>query len=141
MAAAFIGIGSNLGLRRDNINKAILYLKNTSGVIVDKISSLLESVPYEASGSDYLNGVIKIETNLSAKDLLRKLQGIERRLGRIRTFKNASRIIDLDILLYDDKVIDEKDLKIPHPLMFKRPFVMEPLLEIAPDIKKLINNL
>ncbi|UCD15056.1 MAG: 2-amino-4-hydroxy-6-hydroxymethyldihydropteridine diphosphokinase, partial [Candidatus Omnitrophota bacterium] len=83
----------------------------------------------------YLNGVVKIKTHLSARHLLNVLQTIEKRLGRRQLIKNGPRPIDLDILLYGDEVFRERDLVIPHPRMRKRAFVMNPLLEIEPDIK------
>jgi len=131
MPVVFIGLGSNLGDREDYINKAINCLKETSNITVEKVSSIIETEPQDAAGQGkYLNAVIKLETNFAALDLLKKMQSIEDSLGRVRTFKNASRTIDLDILLYGEEVIDEPELKIPHPRMFERKFVIEPLLEI-----------
>lgn len=137
MAVVFIGIGSNLGDRLENINRAIFYLRNSRDIRVEKVSSLLESKSYLVPGPDYLNGVIKITTELKPEDLLAVLQKIEKKLGRKRPFKNAPRTIDLDILLYGDKVVEQPNLKIPHPRMSEREFVMKPLLEIEPDIKKI----
>jgi len=131
MPVVFIGLGSNLGDREDYINKAINCLKETSNITVEKVSSIIETEPQDAAGQEkYLNAVIKLETNFAALDLLKKMQSIEDSLGRVRTFKNAPRTIDLDILLYGEEVIDEPELKIPHPRMFERKFVIEPLLEI-----------
>ena len=133
MPVVFIGLGSNLGDREDYINRAINCLKETSNITVEKISSIIETEPQDAAGQGkYLNAVIKLETNLAALDLLKKLQSIEDSLGRVRTFQNAPcpRTIDLDILLYGEEVIDEPELKVPHPRMFERKFVIEPLLEI-----------
>jgi len=130
MPAVFIGIGSNLGDRLANINNAINYLRSDKGIIVEKISSFIETAPVGAPGPEYLNGVIKITTDLPPKTLLIVLQNIEKKLGRYRPFKNAPRTIDLDILLYGGEVIDEPDLKIPHPRMYEREFVLKPLREI-----------
>ncbi len=136
MPIVFIGLGSNLGDRQDYINKAINCLKEISNTTVEKVSSIIETEPQDAAGQGkYLNAVIKLETNLAALDLLKELQGIENSLGRIRSFKNAPRRIDLDILLYGEEVIDESRLKVPHPRMFERRFVIEPLLEIEPKLK------
>ncbi|MFA6281761.1 MAG: 2-amino-4-hydroxy-6-hydroxymethyldihydropteridine diphosphokinase [Candidatus Omnitrophota bacterium] len=133
----YIGIGSNLGNRLENINKAIEFLKEDPRIEIVKISSIIETKP---SGGpvqgDYLNGVLKIKTGLAAVKLLLVLQGIERTLGRVRTVRNGPRTIDLDILLYGNEEINEVGLKIPHPRMFDRDFVMKPLLEIEPDILK-----
>ena len=141
MATVYLGIGSNLGNRTQNIEKAIECLKNTKGIAVDKVSTLSESKPHEATGPDYLNGVIKIQTSNPPKDLLVVLQKCEEKLGRKKTFKNAPRLIDLDILLYDDQIIDEPRLKVPHLRMFERDFVMRPLLEIEPQLEKTLQAL
>lgn len=137
----YIGIGSNLGNRLENINKAIEFLKENPGVKIVKISSIIETKP---SGGpvqgDYLNGVIKIKTDLTPARLLLILQGIERMLGRVRTVRDGPRTIDLDILLYGNEKINEPGLKIPHPRMLERDFVMKPLLEIEPNIMKQIGK-
>lgn len=136
MPVVFIGVGSNLGDREDYIIKAINCLKETSNITVGKISPIIETEPQDAVGQEkYLNAVIKLETNLAALDLLKELRSIEDSLGRIRSFKNAPRRIDLDILLYGEEAIDEPELKVPHPRMFERKFVIEPLLEIEPELK------
>ncbi len=142
MPVVFIGLGSNLGDREDCINKAIDCLKEASNITVEKVSSMIETEPQNATGQGkYLNAVIKLETNLVALDLLKEMQSIEDSLGRVRLFKNAPRTIDLDILLYGEEVIDEPELKVPHPRMFERKFVIEPLLEIEPELKnKLIKH-
>jgi 2-amino-4-hydroxy-6-hydroxymethyldihydropteridine diphosphokinase len=138
---AYIGIGSNLGDRPANIESAIAELKNRPGIAIEKISSIIETTPIggPAQGK-YLNGVIKIKTEISPRALLSILQNIENKLGRARTVKNGPRTIDLDILLYEDKAINEPDLKVPHPRMFEREFVMKPLLEIEPGILKRIKK-
>nr|MBU1328139.1 2-amino-4-hydroxy-6-hydroxymethyldihydropteridine diphosphokinase [Candidatus Omnitrophota bacterium] len=127
----YISIGSNLGDRAKYIENAIEKLKETKGVKVKRISSIYETEPVGGlRQGKYLNGAIEVETRLEPRELMVKLQGIEKQLGRIRTVKNASRTIDLDILLYGDKKIDEFDLKIPHPKMYEREFVMKPLKEL-----------
>ena len=136
MLAVFIGLGSNLGNREDYINQAIDYLRKNPNIIIGKISSIIETNPQGAvNQGKYLNAVIKLETNLSAFNLLKELQSIENSLGRVRSFKNAARTIDLDILLYGNEVTNQPQLKVPHPRMFERKFVIEPLLEIAPELK------
>jgi 2-amino-4-hydroxy-6-hydroxymethyldihydropteridine diphosphokinase len=142
MKEVFIGIGSNLGDREKNIKEAIKFLENNERIKVEKISSLIETEPQGGPPQpDYLNGVIKIKTDLSAQDLLCYLQEIERKLGRVRTVKNGPRIIDLDILLYGKEKIDEDNLKVPHPKMFERDFVLRPLFEIEPQIKSKLEGL
>ncbi len=131
----YIGIGSNLGDRAKYIENAIEKLKETKGIEVKKVSSIYETEPMGGpKQGKYLNGTIEIETLFEPRELMVKLQRIEKQLGRIRTVKNASRTIDLDILLYGDKKIDEPGLKIPHPRMWERDFVMKPLKEIYEGI-------
>jgi len=141
MAKVFIGVGSNLGERIEHINRAIDNLRNVPGIVVEKVSSIIETEPCDAPGqSKYLNAVLMISTDLGALELLRKLQDIEKDLGRVRSFRNASRTIDLDILLYDEKKIDEPGLTVPHPRMFERAFVTGPLLEIKPEFMEAIEK-
>jgi 2-amino-4-hydroxy-6-hydroxymethyldihydropteridine diphosphokinase len=133
----YIGIGSNFGDRSANITNAIKELKNYPDITIEKISSIIETEPIGGPPQpNYLNAVIKIKTDLAALKLLTTLQDIEKKLGRVRRVKNAAQPIDLDILLYGDQIIDEPDLKVPHPRMFEREFVMQPLLEIEPKIAK-----
>jgi len=127
----YIGVGSNLGDRKKHIEDAIEKLKNIEGVEVKRVSSIYETEPVGGpKQGKYLNGAIEIETGLGPRELLGKLQDIEKKLGRKKTVKNGPRTIDLDILLYGDNKIDEPDLKIPHPNMREREFVMKPLKEI-----------
>ncbi|MFC1667599.1 2-amino-4-hydroxy-6-hydroxymethyldihydropteridine diphosphokinase [Candidatus Omnitrophota bacterium] len=128
---SYIGIGSNLGDRRKNIENAIHYLRETSGIKVKKLSGVYETEPVGGPEQPkYLNGVIEIETDLDPRQLLLAMQKIEKLLGRKRTVGNGPRTIDLDILTYDDRQIDESDLKIPHPRMHERDFVQKPLRDI-----------
>jgi len=136
MITSFIGVGSNLGNRQDNITQAISYLKAEKGITVEKMSTLIETDPQGGPPQGkYLNGAIKIKTTLSAYGLLKVLHSIEDRLGRERLVRFGPRTIDLDILLYGDETIDEQDLIVPHPKMFERKFVLESLLEIEPELK------
>lgn len=134
---SYIGIGTNLGDRNQNIKTAIKKITKFGKII--KKSSIYETDPigYKNQGK-FLNLVIEIETELNPEKLLKTLQKIEKRMGRTRTFKNGPRIIDLDILLYNDEKIDKPTLKIPHPRMRKRKFVLKPLSEIWTQ-KKLKN--
>ena len=142
METAFIGVGSNLGERLNNIDRAVKHLQSYDGIYIEKVSSIIETEPESGpSQPHYLNGVIKIKTSLTPRQLLHTLQVVEAALGRKRTVKNGPRTIDLDILLYGDKIVKEKDLTIPHPRMFKRDFVMKPLLEVEPRITALTDNL
>ncbi len=134
MATVYIGIGSNLGNRRENCLHAIELLQK-KGIIVTKRSSLYETEPWGLKDQPrFLNMALEIETGLEPAALLRILKGVERELGREKSLKWAPRIIDLDILLFDNIILNEDNLKIPHPLMHKRDFVLRPLCEIAPNI-------
>lgn len=131
----YIGIGSNLGDREKNINDAIQRLREAEGVRVKKVSPLYEIEPMGGPMQPkYLNGVIEIETGLGPRQLLFVTQKIENELGRKRTVKNGPRTIDLDILTYGDKEINEPDLQIPHPRMSERDFVQRPLRDINGSI-------
>jgi 2-amino-4-hydroxy-6-hydroxymethyldihydropteridine diphosphokinase len=100
-------------------------------------SGLYRTEPIESSGPDYFNAVARVQTSLSARELLHALQAIENRLGRVRPagVVNAPRTMDLDLLLYDDLVCSDEELVVPHPRMHLRAFVLVPLLQIAPDIE------
>jgi 2-amino-4-hydroxy-6-hydroxymethyldihydropteridine diphosphokinase len=101
---------------------------------VQASSSLYRTAPIDSSGPDYLNAVARVDTQLSAPELLAALHAIEQAHGRERPYHNAPRTLDLDILLYGDTIIDTPDLHVPHPRMLARAFVLVPLLEIAADI-------
>ena len=130
---AYIGVGSNVGDRKDNCRKAIELLGETGRVL--SISSLYHSEPvgYKEQ-EDFINAVVSIETDLSATELLDACHVIEGRLGRKRTLRWGPRTIDLDILLYGDQIMNQPHLIIPHPLMATRKFVLAPLAEIAPEV-------
>jgi 2-amino-4-hydroxy-6-hydroxymethyldihydropteridine diphosphokinase len=133
MAIAYIGIGSNLGNRQKNCSRAIEMLE-TRGIVVKKRSSMYETKPRGvADQPQFINMALEVETGLEPYDLLRTLKDIERALGRRETSKWGPRIIDLDILLFNDLFLRDNSLQIPHPLMHERDFVLKPLCEIAPD--------
>jgi len=132
MTEAFIGIGSNLGDKKRYIDAAIDLMANLEKMKVDMVSPLYETEPVGGPKQGmYLNGVVRIETDYSPRELLDKLMEIETTLGRERTIKNGPRTIDLDILTYGDKEIEEKDLIIPHPRMNERDFVKIPLKDLV----------
>jgi 2-amino-4-hydroxy-6-hydroxymethyldihydropteridine diphosphokinase len=134
MPTVYLGIGSNLGDREDNCRKAIDLLME-SGLKVVKKSSMHETEPWGVKGQPrFINMAVETETELRPREMLNVLKAIEKRMGRVEAERYGPRIIDLDILLYDSLVIDEPDLKIPHPLMHEREFVLKPLSEIAPDV-------
>jgi len=136
MAFVYLGLGTNLGDKELNLKNAVMNLSLEVGSVI-RLSAFFASDPwgYE-SENEYLNAVVLVETNLSPFELLEKTQAIERRMGRTSktTAGYHDRMIDIDILLYDDLIIDQPDLKIPHPLMSQRNFVLVPLSEIAPGL-------
>jgi 2-amino-4-hydroxy-6-hydroxymethyldihydropteridine diphosphokinase len=135
MSVVYIGIGSNLGNRQENCLRAIELLQK-KGIIITKRSSLYETEPWGVKDQPlFINMAIEIETGLKPKVVLKILKDVEKEVGRGKSIKWGPRIIDLDILLFDNIVLNEDDLEIPHPLMHKRDFVLRPLCEIAPDIK------
>ncbi len=130
----FIGLGSNLGEPRDQIERAIADIGRLPETSLLASSAFYRSAPIGyLDQPDFVNAVIKIRTSLAPRQLLLALLGIERQHGRERTFSNAPRTLDLDVLLYDDIELREPGLAIPHPEMHRRAFVLQPLLEIAPD--------
>jgi len=134
VATVYIGIGSNLGNRQENCLRAIELLQK-KGIIVKKRSSLYETEPWGVKDQPlFLNMAIEVETKLNPEALLRILKDVEKEVGRKESTKWGPRIIDLDILLIDNIVLNKDNLKIPHPLMHKRDFVLRPLSEIAPNI-------
>ena len=131
----YIGIGSNAGNKRENFFEAVARLAKLPDTRVLKESSLYESEPLGDSQEWYVNGALEIETRFRPDMLLKKFKNIERAMGRKKIKKRwGARIIDLDILLYDSAVIKKKDLRIPHPEMPNRKFVLVPLGEIAPQV-------
>ena len=140
---SFIGLGANLGNRKQNIERALLEIAALNCTKVIKVSSLIETLPVggPTNQGKYLNGVVEIETGLKPEELLEALQLIEIKLKRVRKIPNGPRTIDLDILLYGKKKIKTKKLQIPHPRMSERYFVMKPLLEIAPLIGRVLEEL
>lgn len=134
MATAYVGIGSNLGEPRRQIEAALDELGRVPRTCVARRSSLYRSAPVgHADQPHFLNAVARLETGLAAEALLAELQDIERRHGRERSFANAPRTLDLDLLLYDGCVLDTTPLTLPHPRMHERAFVLAPLAEIAHD--------
>jgi 2-amino-4-hydroxy-6-hydroxymethyldihydropteridine diphosphokinase len=131
-----IGIGSNLGDRRANLAEAIERTGQLPGTRVVRASSLYESEPLGDAKTWFVNGAIELDTALAPEALLKKLQAIEEAMGRkrVKGKRWGSRIIDLDILLYDQDVIEKRALKIPHPELHKRRFVLLPLAELAPQV-------
>lgn len=131
---AYIGVGSNMGDRLANFRKAITLISELPDTRITGQSSLYETEPHGRARNWFLNGVISIETEMDATDLLKALQKIETAVGRKRdkSKTNVSRVIDLDILLYETEIFEQRNLKIPHPGLPARRFVLLPLSELAP---------
>ena len=133
MATIHIGIGSNLGNREENCVKATRFLLD-KGIIVTSMSSMIETEPWGVTDQQkFINTAIEAQTDLGPRELLDILKKIESDMDRQPSVKWGPRIIDLDILFYDDLVMKTDGLEIPHPYMNKRDFVLIPLAEIAPD--------
>lgn len=132
----YIGLGSNLENPLQQIKTAINDLQSLAGVTIISVSSLYQSPPMgPADQPDYINAVLSLETSLSPHQLLDTLQSVEQLHGRERKRHWGERTLDLDILLYGEQRIDDERLKIPHPGMHERAFVLFPLAEIAPEIE------
>ncbi len=129
----YLGLGTNVGERRANLRTALDYLNQL--VTITGVSSIYETDPVGyADQPRFWNIVAAAQTTLTPVDLLEQMIAIEKRMGRERTFRNAPRIIDIDILLYGAAVLNEPDLELPHPRMTERAFVLVPLVEIAPNL-------
>ena len=134
MHTAFIGLGSNLAQPADQILQAMQAIDSLPGTRLVARSNLYRSAPVGyLDQPDFVNAVVKVETLLTPIALLQALLALEQENGRTREFQNAPRTLDLDVLLYDDLQHHEQGLTVPHPQMHKRAFVLQPLLDIAPD--------
>ena len=134
LMAAYIGLGSNLGDRFRNLSGALERLSRIG--IVDAISAIYETKPWGVDGYQprYLNQVAAVNTTLDPLEVVAELLGIEHSLGRARREKNASRTLDLDLLLHGESVVNASGVSVPHPRLHERAFVLVPLSEIAPDV-------
>lgn len=138
MTLAYLGLGSNLGDRLNNLHRA-LNLVQERGSTIRATSSVYETTAVYLNESDppqpdFLNAVCAVDTELRVRELLSALKQIEREMGRVPSERWGPRIIDLDILLFGDEILEAEDLVIPHPELIKRNFVMIPLLEIIPGL-------
>jgi len=129
----YLALGSNMGNRLANLKTAINNL--TPQLAVKNKSSVYETPPWGfTEQAEFLNQVVMAETYLQPQALLGHLKRLETALGRVPNFQDGPRLIDIDILFYDDLIVDTPPLTIPHPRMYNRPFVLVPLAEIAPDL-------
>jgi 3-oxoacyl-[acyl-carrier protein] reductase len=135
MATAYIALGSNLGDRYATLSAAVRRLRAEPGLRVVATSGFYETAPVNCppGSGEFLNAVVAVETELDPLDLLHLLLRIERQFGRVRSEPNSPRTLDLDLILYDDRVITTPELTLPHPRMHERAFVLVPLAEIAPN--------
>lgn len=132
---AFVGVGANLGDARAQVLSGVAALRALPSTRCVACSSLYASAPLDASGPDFVNAVVELDTSLPADALLRALHAIEAQHGRVRSTRNAPRTLDLDLLLYGEQRSDDPCLRLPHPRLHERAFVLRPLLEIAPAIE------
>lgn len=136
MSIVYLGLGTNLGDKKQNLNRAVHQISLEVGCVLN-VSSIYQSKPWGFdSENDFLNAILLVQTGLTPLDLLEKTQQIERKLGRLSKIKKgySDRLIDIDILLYDNQVINLPQLIIPHKLLHKRDFVLMPLAELAPEL-------
>ena len=135
MPTAFLSLGSNLGDRLANLKRAIEKIEEPSQIMLTKVSPVYETEPVGRENQGwFLNLVLQVETSLEPFALLERLSSIEDQMGRKREKRWGSRNIDLDILLYDTRMVDSERLTIPHPRMHERRFVLVPLAQIAPKL-------
>ena len=136
MTRAYVGLGANVGNRRENLDRAVELLAAEPGVRVPAVSSVRETDPVDYEYQPrFLNAACAVETELGPRELLERLLAIERALGRERSGPRfGPRTIDLDLLLYGNETLDEPGLTVPHPRLAERLFVLEPLYELAPDL-------
>jgi 2-amino-4-hydroxy-6-hydroxymethyldihydropteridine diphosphokinase len=133
---AYLGLGGNVGNPRAAIDVALTNLADNPNIAVRGISSLYQTAPIGLTAQpDFVNAVASIETRLSPEDLLSTTLHLENLLGRVRTERWAPRVIDIDVLLYGDRVISTDCITVPHPRMHERAFVLVPLAELAPDLR------
>ena len=134
MTEIFVALGSNLGDRLANLGQALELLAREPGFVLRRCSDAYETEPVGPPQPKFLNAVAQLGSLLSPRETLKRLLAIEERMGRVRREKNGPREIDLDLLLFGDRRIDEPGLQVPHPRMHDRAFVLVPLAEIAPRL-------
>ena len=130
---AWLALGANLGDAQATIRQAIAAVQNWPHTRLLKASSLYRTAPVDADGPDYINAVVEVQTGLSPLELLHHCQLQEQAAGRQRSYRNAPRTLDMDLVLYADQRVDLPELSVPHPRMWQRAFVLVPLAEIAPE--------
>ena len=134
MATAYLGMGTNIGDRRQNLREGLAGLGEFA--TIQAVSSVYETEPVGfREQPDFWNLVARATTDLEPRELLTRTRAVERRLGRVDAVRNAPRTLDIDLLLYDGQVIRDPDLEVPHPRMLERAFVLVPLAELDPELR------
>ncbi len=137
-STCYIALGSNLGNREENLRQALAAIARLRETHVERVSQFIITAPVGGppGQEDYCNAAARLATELSPEELLAALAGVEQKLGRFRTgeTRHGPRLMDLDILFYDDLILEKPELTIPHPRLHERLFVLRPLAEIAPDL-------
>lgn len=142
MVKVYLSLGSNMGNRVSNINKAVSILKTTPEICCVESSGLYETEPVGYKEQDhFLNCAVALKTTLEPMELLRVCQDIEKKMKRVRLFRWGPRIIDVDILLYGDLTISSRELTIPHPRMYERSFVLTPLCDLDSSFRSFLDKL
>lgn len=135
-AFAFLGLGSNVGERLEHLQRAVDLLDEDPATRVDAVSSVYETEPVGGpEQGEYLNLAVRVATRRSPRGLLRLCNRVEQRLGRVREERWGPRTIDVDVLLYGERVVRSRRLEIPHPRLAERPFALVPLIEVAPGLR------
>lgn len=136
MKDVFLGLGSNVGQREMYLNKAVSALGSRKDIQIRFVSSIYETEPWGKKDQEsFLNQVVEIETQLDPQRLIAVCQEIEKALGKEKNNRWGPRTIDIDLLLFGDRVVDERNVQIPHPQLLERKFVLIPLTEVAPFVK------
>ncbi len=130
----FVGLGANLGDPQATLARAVKELAELPRTRLVAVSPLYRSAPMDAQGPDFVNAVVELGTALTPRELLLALQSIEQAHGRERPYHHAPRTLDLDLLLYGQRIVRDPDLVVPHPRLHERAFVLRPLADLAPDL-------
>jgi len=131
----FLGLGSNLGEREENVREALNQIAALPGTCVVRTSALIETEPWGVENQPpFINAVTEIRTSLEPSELLEATKRIEAKMGREKTYRWGPRLVDIDVLVYGQRRVHTPRLNVPHPQLLERPFVVEPLAEIAPEV-------
>lgn len=141
MNKIYLLLGSNMGNNKKQLSIAVKYIENEIGIITRSSGLYITAAWGNVKQADFLNQVVVVETALSARQMMHTILNIEKKMGRVRTVKNAPRIIDIDILFFNKEIIEEKGISIPHPQIPNRRFVLVPMNELSPQfIHPIINK-